>query len=191
MPLSEPLSVISSNDVWSGKHKHHGGNVQVVSAPDGWPPWTSDVRPGREHDMTCAHKHGVVDALTEVRDTLICLADLGYEGAADMLRVPIKKAPGQRLTDDQKTYNKLLRSVRSDRDLGGRRAYTVAGLADLDRVRRARWFHWPHCAGECRRRDSFSDARRSTCCGPRTFRDCGGRGLIRQELRERIVNGGE
>lgn len=22
---------------WSGKHHHHGGNIQVVSAPDGWP----------------------------------------------------------------------------------------------------------------------------------------------------------
>ncbi len=22
---------------WSGKHRHHGGNIQVVSAPDGWP----------------------------------------------------------------------------------------------------------------------------------------------------------
>jgi hypothetical protein len=31
---------------WSGKHKHHGGNIQVVSAPDGWPLWTSNVRPG-------------------------------------------------------------------------------------------------------------------------------------------------
>ena len=38
---------------WSGKHHHHGGNVQVVSAPDGWPLWTSQVRPGREHDTTC------------------------------------------------------------------------------------------------------------------------------------------
>ena len=26
---------------WSGKHHHHGGNIQVVSAPDGWPLWTS------------------------------------------------------------------------------------------------------------------------------------------------------
>src|SRR5215207_6241299 len=42
---------------WSGKHHHHGGNVQVVSAPDGWPLWTSDVRPGREHDTTCARTH--------------------------------------------------------------------------------------------------------------------------------------
>lgn len=31
---------------WSGKHKHHGGNVQVISAPDGWPMWVSDVEPG-------------------------------------------------------------------------------------------------------------------------------------------------
>src|SRR3954466_14935765 len=25
---------------WSGKHRQHGGNIQVVSAPDGWPLWT-------------------------------------------------------------------------------------------------------------------------------------------------------
>lgn len=97
---------------WSGKHKHHGGNVQVISAPDGWPLWTSDVRPGREHDITCARTHGIIDALAAVRDTLTGLADLGYEGAADVLRVPIKKINGRVLTDDQKTYNKLLRGVR-------------------------------------------------------------------------------
>jgi hypothetical protein len=97
---------------WSGKHKHHGGNVQVLSAPDGWPLWTSGVRPGREHDMTCARAQGVIDALTQAKDTLICLADLGYEGAAHVLRVPVKKTKGRRLTDDQKTYNKLLRGVR-------------------------------------------------------------------------------
>jgi hypothetical protein len=25
---------------WSGKHAAHGGNVQVIAAPDGWPLWT-------------------------------------------------------------------------------------------------------------------------------------------------------
>ena len=30
---------------WSGKHHHHGANIQVVSAPDGWPLWTSGARP--------------------------------------------------------------------------------------------------------------------------------------------------
>lgn len=97
---------------WSGKHKHHGGNIQVISAPDGWPLWTSPVRPGREHDMTCARTHGVIDALAEIRSELPGLADLGYEGAAGVLRVPIKKAKGRKLTDDDKTYNKLLRGVR-------------------------------------------------------------------------------
>ena len=31
---------------WSGKHHTHGGNVQVITVPDGWPIWTSQVRPG-------------------------------------------------------------------------------------------------------------------------------------------------
>ncbi|TDD90526.1 hypothetical protein E1202_07765 [Saccharopolyspora karakumensis] len=37
---------------WSGKHRHHDGNIQVVSAPGGWPLWISDVRPGREHNKS-------------------------------------------------------------------------------------------------------------------------------------------
>ena len=46
---------------WSGKHKHHGGNIAVITAPDGWPLWTSPVRPGREHDTTALRAH--TDAL--------------------------------------------------------------------------------------------------------------------------------
>src|SRR3954447_20383317 len=42
---------------WSGKHTAHGGNVQVITAPDGWPLWTSPVRPGREHDTTALRSH--------------------------------------------------------------------------------------------------------------------------------------
>jgi hypothetical protein len=42
---------------WSGKHHNHGGNVQVVTVPDGWPIWTSEVRPGREHDTTAVRTH--------------------------------------------------------------------------------------------------------------------------------------
>jgi hypothetical protein len=30
---------------WSAKHHNHGGNIQVITAPDGWPIWTSAVRP--------------------------------------------------------------------------------------------------------------------------------------------------
>ncbi len=35
----------------------HGGNVQVIVAPDGWPIWTSGVRPGPEHDTTALRAH--------------------------------------------------------------------------------------------------------------------------------------
>lgn len=30
-----------------GKVQNHGGNIQVLCAPDGWPLWTSPIRPGR------------------------------------------------------------------------------------------------------------------------------------------------
>ena len=70
---------------WSGKHRHHGGNIQVVSAPDGWPLWTSPVRPGREHDTTAARADpDLLDQIAAwVDDGQLGLADLGYEGEAD------------------------------------------------------------------------------------------------------------
>jgi len=100
---------------WSGKHRHHGGNIQVVSAPDGWPLWTSQVRPGREHDTTAARADP--DLLTQIAawvdDGQLGLADLGYEGEAEILRVPIKKAGGTDLTCDQQTYNGVHGALRA------------------------------------------------------------------------------
>ncbi|MFJ5101069.1 transposase family protein [Streptomyces sp. NPDC088554] len=98
---------------WSGKHKHHGGNVQVISAPDGWPIWVSPVRPGREHDTTCARTHGLVDALNRLASTLDIptLTDLGYENAGDGFRHPVKKPMGGELDDAQQTFNSVIRGV--------------------------------------------------------------------------------
>ena len=98
---------------WSGKHHHHGGNIQVVSAPDGWPLWTSDVRPGREHDTTCIRQHNVLPVIAIAAARLPCLADLGYEGEATTVRIPIKQPAGGRLTDDQKTANLIHAHLRS------------------------------------------------------------------------------
>ncbi|PZT76862.1 IS5/IS1182 family transposase [Streptomyces sp. AC1-42W] len=98
---------------WSGKHKHHGGNVQVIAAPDGWPIWVSPVRPGREHDTTCARTHGLVDALNRFAATLgiPTLTDLGYENAADGFRHPVKKPKGGELTEEQRTFNAAIRGI--------------------------------------------------------------------------------
>jgi len=74
---------------WSGKHHHHGGNIQVVSAPDGWPLWTSDVRPGREHDLTAAKADPQLLELIAlcVSDGQMSLADLAYEGEPETFKV--------------------------------------------------------------------------------------------------------
>jgi len=100
---------------WSGKHHQHGGNVQVVTAPDGWPLWTSQVRPGREHDTTCARTHhGLLDALDSwTDDEHAVLADLGYEGENHRLTVPIKKTRGTVLTAEQRTINTLHSATRA------------------------------------------------------------------------------
>ena len=99
---------------WSGKHKHHGGNVQVLSAPDGWPLWTSEVRPGREHDTTAARADPVLlqRILDWVQDGGLALADLGYQGEAHLFRLPAKKPTGGELTEDQQAYNALHSALR-------------------------------------------------------------------------------
>ncbi len=101
---------------WSGKHHHHGGNVQVVTAPDGWPLWVSDVRPGREHDITCARTHsGLLPTLDEFTDDgHVVLADLGYLGEADRLVCPIKKpAKPAALGPEPRTVNMLHSATRA------------------------------------------------------------------------------
>src|SRR3954467_3763459 len=100
---------------WSGKHAAHGGNVQVVTVPDGWPIWTSPVRPGREHDTTALRAHAeALPLLTEWTDEAhAALGDLGYEGAQATLTIPIKRTADRPLTDDQRTVNALHAATRA------------------------------------------------------------------------------
>jgi hypothetical protein len=105
---------------WSGKHAAHGGNVQVIAAPDGWPIWTSDVRPGREHDTTALRRHPeALPLLTEWTDAEhAALADLGYEGERAALTTPIKKTSHTPLTADQRTVNLLHAATRAPAERG-------------------------------------------------------------------------
>ena len=42
-------------DLWySGKAHAHGGNIQAVFTPGGFPLWVSDAEPGSVHDITAA-----------------------------------------------------------------------------------------------------------------------------------------
>jgi DDE superfamily endonuclease len=99
---------------WSGKHHNHGGNIQVITAPDGWPLWTSDVRPGREHDTTALRTHEeILPLLAEIRQDLRTLADLGYEGESDTVTVAFKKPKDGELTDIQQQFNKAHNGLRA------------------------------------------------------------------------------
>ena len=103
-------------DAWyCGKHRDFGANIQALMRPDGLPIWTSDAAPGHLHDFTCAQLHDVTGALYWAASqlNLPTLADAGYEGAGQGIHTPVKQpADGRRLAIDNRSYNRLLRSLR-------------------------------------------------------------------------------
>lgn len=87
--------------------------------PDGWPIWTSDVRPGREHDTTAARTHTeILPALTMIAADLRTLGDLGYEGEADTVTVAFKKPRDGRLTLVQQQLNQAHNATRAVAERG-------------------------------------------------------------------------
>jgi DDE superfamily endonuclease len=100
-------------DVWySGKAHAHGGNVQAVTAPDGFPLWVSEVEPGSVHDLTAARAHAL-PALYRAAADLPALADPGYEGAGIGILIPVRQPPGGGELDvNTRTRNAIQRSLR-------------------------------------------------------------------------------
>lgn len=63
-------------DVWySGKAHTHGGNIQAVTAPDGFPLWVSVAEPGSVHDITAARIHALPALYRAAATVLPTLAD--------------------------------------------------------------------------------------------------------------------
>jgi len=52
--------VAADRPFYSGKHKHHGMNLQVIASPDGEIVWVSGPLPGSVHDLTAARIWGIV-----------------------------------------------------------------------------------------------------------------------------------
>jgi DDE superfamily endonuclease/Helix-turn-helix of DDE superfamily endonuclease len=73
---------------YSGKHKKHGMNLQVISSPAGDILWVSGPLPGSVHDLTAARTWGIVRELAAAG--LITLADKGYIGAGQHVLVPYR-----------------------------------------------------------------------------------------------------
>jgi hypothetical protein len=101
-------------DLWySGKAHCHGGNIQAVTAPDGFPLWVSDVEPGSVHDITAARLHALPALYLAAAHRLPALADPGYDGAGIGICIPVKQpADGRDLDINTRTRNALIRSLR-------------------------------------------------------------------------------
>lgn len=78
--------IAAGTPYYSGNHKRHGMNVQVLTDPFGRLLWASPALPGSTHDLTAARTHEIVDALAAAG--LKCWADKAYQGAGRQIRVP-------------------------------------------------------------------------------------------------------
>lgn len=91
---------------YSGKHKKHGMNLQVIASPDGTILWVSGSLPGSVHDLKAARIWGLVRALAAAG--ILVLADKGYVGAGPHVTTPYKgKDKPKPLKDANRSHAKL------------------------------------------------------------------------------------
>ncbi len=128
----------AGHDLWySGKHHRHGGSVQVLTDPSGFPLWVSAVRPGSTHDLTAARELVLPALYPHAARGLPVLADKGYTGAGIGVHTPVKRpAGGAVLHTDTRSYNQLLTALRAPTE----RAHALLGhWRALDRVTLCPW----------------------------------------------------
>src|SRR5256884_8852845 len=70
--------VAADRPFYSGKHRRHGMNLQVIASPGGDILWVSGPLPGAAHDLTAARIWGIVRELAA--SGLAVLGDKGYIG---------------------------------------------------------------------------------------------------------------
>jgi hypothetical protein len=118
--------VAADRPFYSGKHKRHGMNLQVIASPAGDLLWVSGSLPGSVHDKRVEWVWGVLDELEAAG--LVTLADKGYRGST-WAKIPYRgkdkpepqeeanrahaklRAPGERANAQLKTW-KILAKLR-------------------------------------------------------------------------------
>ena len=119
--------VAADRPFYSGKHRKHGMNLQVISSPQGEIVWVSGPLPGATHDLTAGRIWGIIRELEAAG--LIVLADKAYIGAGQHVLTPYRgrnkpaspkaansahaklRAPGERANAQLKTWA-ILRKLR-------------------------------------------------------------------------------
>jgi len=104
--------VAEQKPYYSGKHRRHGVNVQVIADPAGRLIWASAALPGSAHDLTAARTHRIIAALTTSRVTTF--ADKAYQGARGAIRTPFKRHRYRpKLSRWQKNVNRAHARIRA------------------------------------------------------------------------------
>jgi DDE superfamily endonuclease/Helix-turn-helix of DDE superfamily endonuclease len=93
-------------ELYSGKHKTTGMNVQVACTLEGNLEWISDPAPGSRHDSHCLNESGLLNGLGPAG----AVGDKGYIGLG--MITPVRKPAGGALLDWQKEFNKQINKVR-------------------------------------------------------------------------------
>jgi hypothetical protein len=93
-------------ELYSGKHKTTGMNVQVACLLDGTLAWISDAIDGARHDNFALNESGVLAAL----DPSNWIGDKGYVG--NHMLTPIKKPEYRGLLDWEKEFNTEINKIR-------------------------------------------------------------------------------
>ncbi|TDD59150.1 transposase family protein [Actinomadura rubrisoli] len=93
---------------FSGKHRVHGMNVQVIIGPDGTIVWTLGALPGKVHGLTAACVWGILRELEKAG--ILTLADEACQGAE--ASVVITPCTGKDKPESQKQANRSHARIR-------------------------------------------------------------------------------
>src|SRR6266536_2277076 len=99
--------VAADRPFYSGKHRRHGMNLQVIASPGGDIVWVSGALPGSVHDKKAEWIWGVLAGLEAAG--LVVLADKGYQGSV-YAKIPYR---GKNKPESQKEANRAHARLRS------------------------------------------------------------------------------
>jgi hypothetical protein len=122
--------VAADRPFYSGKHRKHGMNLQVIASPAGGILWVSGALPGSVHDKKAEWAWGVLDELEAAG--LVTLADKGYQGST-YAKIPYR---GKNKPESQKEANRAHAKLRAP----GERANAL--LKNWRILRKLRYCPW-------------------------------------------------
>lgn len=102
--------IAADRPYYSGKHKRHEMNVQVLADPLGRLIWASPALPGAVHDLKAARTHGIIAALANAGVRV--WADKGYQGAGGTVTVPYR-GRWRTLSDGKRAVNRSRAKIRA------------------------------------------------------------------------------